>query len=51
MTFRPDPTFYPSPRLALQGPAKRFLAEFLELLFVRTDSARVPGFRTYGSAC
>ena len=23
MTFRPDPTFYPSPRLAMQGPAER----------------------------
>jgi methanethiol oxidase len=24
MSFRPDPTFYPSPRLAMQAPAERF---------------------------
>lgn len=23
MTFRPDPSFYPSPRLAMQGPTER----------------------------
>jgi methanethiol oxidase len=52
MTFRPDPTFYPSPRLAMQGPAERLAyVAALNANVHRPDEMTVvdldPGSKTY----
>ena len=53
MTFRPDPTFYPSARLAMQGPPERLACvAALNPNVHRPDEMTVvdldPGSKTYG---
>ena len=52
-TLRPDPTFYPSPRLAMEGPAENYAyVLMLSPDFSKPDGLAIvdvaPGSSTYG---
>ena len=56
MNMRPDPTFYPSPKLAMEAPAEDFAYTLLlSPDFSKPDALAVidvkPGSPTYSKSC